>query len=370
MIQSFIIYNSILIFSFLFAFLSEHIKEKYLKLFFRFTTFLCLWIPSAIRVGIGTDYYGYVGLLQDMKNGIIDEHIESGFNFINKIIVFLNIDSQWLFVITSFFTLFFLFLSIKRYFCLSILFYNLLLLYLYSYNIVRQGLAVTIIMYAITNMMAGHKVKYIVLVLFAALFHKISLVFLPFIFIYKIQYKTIAWIIFGLLITTFLLLIKSDIIISLFSVIPVIGESYMRYFMSDFYGSEMEISTTGLIARLIPGILILLFAPQILNKYPHYGAVVMMVLVYICFVLFWTKYFLFYRLIQFFLLSLVFMLPPLISSIRKNNLLHSLVHYTVCFIIIFVCFISYERYISRESSKTFGSKNIIPYTSIFNSKQY
>jgi hypothetical protein len=364
--QSFLIYNSILIFSFLFALLYEQVREKNAKLFFRFCSFLCLWIPAAIRVGIGKDYYSYVDILHQVKIGDPEEGIEPGFILINKFILFFNLDYQWLFVITSFLTLLFVFLSIRKHFSLSILFYVILLLYLYSYNTVRQNLAIVIIMYAITNLMEGRRFKYVVLVLFASTFHLISLIFVPFVFLHKINYKII---IYGSVIICAsvigLVFLSSVDIGSLFMEVPIIGENYAGYFLSDFYGEAKDVSLLGIFARLFYGVVILLFSNRILKTMPQYGIVVIMVMIYICSVMLITRYFLFYRLIQVFLISLVFMLPVLINSIRKNSLFNLSLRYAIFVAIIIIGLVSYERFITAEDSAVFGGRNIVPYNSIF-----
>ena len=350
-----------MIFSFLFAFLYEQEKRREIKIFFIVLSFLCMWIPAAIREGIGTDYYNYINYLHQVEGGIPNVRTEIGFYLILKIIAFFNLNSQWLFVITSFLTVLFVFLSIKKYFSLSILFYNILLLDLYSYNIVKQGLAVAIVMYAVSNLIDGHKLKYIIFVLLASSVHMMSLLCLPFVFFYKINYKIIITV--GIIILVF---ISSIDIVSLILKIPMIGERYgIIYFFNSVYGVEQESSIWGFFARFIPGVLILLFSRNFLIKRPEYGSVVIMVLIYLCAALLRLRYFIFYRLVQFFLFPLVFMIPVLFDSIRKNNIFNTSVRYVVIIVIILLSIASYEAYITRETSTVFGIKNVVPYSSIF-----
>jgi len=328
-----------------------------------------MWIPAAIRKGIGTDYDTYVDYIRQVADGLSIRKTEIGFNAVIKFIVYFHLDTQWFFVITSFLTVLFLFLSIKKYFSLSILFYNLLLLDLYSYNIVRQGLAVTIIMYAVSYLIDGQKFKYVIFVLLAASFHSMSIICLPFVFLCKLNYKVI--ITGGIIVLLFL---PSVDIVSLISKIPVIGDKYGRYFFNNFYGVEQDTSLIGLIARFIPGLLIILFSRNILEKEPQYGVIVIMVLAYLCSIILLSKIFIFYRMVEFFVFSLVFMMPKFFESIRKSNvfkftretdIFKATVRYAVIIGIIFITLVSYERYVTRDQSAIFGSKNVVPYTSIF-----
>jgi hypothetical protein len=322
--------------------------------------FIVLWIPAAIRYGIGTDYFSYVDYYNDIKYGGISRKLEVGFIFIYKLLIMLNLDVQWFFVITSFFTILFTLLSFKKHFYFSVLLYNLFLLYLYSYNIVRQALAVAIVMYAISNIIRGNAKKYVFLVCMASLFHISAILFLPFFLFSKINYK----ITIPLMIIIILSIVQMDIK-SFIENLPMVGK-YAFYFNNSFYGVQGIQSVAGILVRAIPIFFAVLLSKKIFKENCGYNFIIVLSFSYLMALILARKFFIFYRLIQLFLIAQVFIIPLLLKSIRPSSIFYSSLRYGIFFLVIVFNLFIYERYITNTKNEIFnGVRNIIPYESIF-----
>ena len=123
-------------------------KDLYLKKSSRIFVFLLLVLPLILRQGIGTDYKNYVNIFNSIQ---LDSMVFSdlGWLLINKIVIYLNLGVQFIFVISGFLTIYFFYkdLTDKELFSFIIIF--LCFLYFPSYNIIRQILSLSIIYYAI-----------------------------------------------------------------------------------------------------------------------------------------------------------------------------------------------------------------------------
>ena len=202
-------YLFIAIFSAFFASLSERISFKTagyscrsltVEKIFLFISFLFLFVPAAIRYGIGQDYFytyhplfGYIIRNEEsIYTGDLIGYNEIGFNYLNKIIGCFTNDPQWLFVVTSFICLYVAYKCIYDYSpnrCFSAFFLVLGSYYLGSYSLVRQSIAIVIFLYAIRYVVLRHPLKYFGLISLAITIHSASIIYIPFYFIGNIQWK-------------------------------------------------------------------------------------------------------------------------------------------------------------------------------------
>lgn len=153
--------------------------------------FLILFLFSAFRVNVGTDYKNYEYLFYtylSLGDRAI-ERLELGFRFIFKVVSFFSDDSRLFFILTSFFILFFNFkgfLKYSRSVFLSIFLFVALYYYFNSLNGIRQFLAMSLILCFSTKFIADRNIfKYMVSVIFASLFHMSALIMIPAYFIGK-----------------------------------------------------------------------------------------------------------------------------------------------------------------------------------------
>src|SRR5690554_6268916 len=85
--MTFVLYNSILLLSTLFVYLSDKIAGKYGKFFLLSIAFLILYLPAAIRFNIGSDYLSYKDIFYTIASSSAVKY-ETGFVLLNKIVYF------------------------------------------------------------------------------------------------------------------------------------------------------------------------------------------------------------------------------------------------------------------------------------------
>jgi len=159
MVNSVLIYASIALITSLFSELSVKVKNKWIR---GFCLLLTLFIPSffaGVRYGIGTDYFAYERIFNNLKCGY-EVRTEFGYNLINYLIAKLGGNIQHVFFVVSLLTILFMYLSLYEYKDkISVglgIFVFMLLYYQSSYNVVRQFLAVSVNGH-LKNSIFGHK---------------------------------------------------------------------------------------------------------------------------------------------------------------------------------------------------------------------
>lgn len=214
--------------------LNNKIVGKRLSLAFLFIT---TFVISAIRCNSGSDYYNYFVSFNQTENfyhslsDIVSSNYQFGITLISFIIKKLTDNEYAMFVIIAFFVSFVSNWFIKKYSQLPIMSYAIFLLggfFLMSTNILKQIIAMMIILIAIDRFLRKEYVRFCALVIIASFFHIISLVsiiIIPFSSIIKINRRTLL--VGGF--SSFLLGVFSDKILQLFLKIPLFSR-YERYF--------------------------------------------------------------------------------------------------------------------------------------------
>ncbi|MBQ9867792.1 MAG: EpsG family protein [Lachnospiraceae bacterium] len=144
--------------------------------------FFMLFIPSALRLYTGNDYYTYIEHFHDVRCGhyVVTE---PGFNVLVKLIYSALGGEYFLvvFAVFAFFTVMFFLKGIYRLssdVALSFFLFLSLGLYFQSYNSVRYYLALAIGLYSLYFVWRRQWGKFVICVLAAALFHKTALLML------------------------------------------------------------------------------------------------------------------------------------------------------------------------------------------------
>ncbi len=155
--------------------------------------FIILFLFSALRFDVGYDYSTYYNVINYQ-----DEGNYFRFGSIDKLLIDIARDIsfyQFYFIITSFFTLYLISTTVKKYsdnYFLSILiFITIPIFYLMSFSIIRQFLAIAIVFYAIRFIINRNLFKFIIFVLIASLFHYSALISLPMYFLYRVKFTKI-----------------------------------------------------------------------------------------------------------------------------------------------------------------------------------
>lgn len=154
---------------------SIDLRVKYFLFFI--LSLLPLFLISALRYGIGTDYfYTYVPGFELIEKGE-NFYTEPGFNLLNKFILLFTNDLQWLFVITSFLFVFFFTKTIIR--CsvnvtFSVVILYCTMLFFWSMNNVRQAVAAVLIFSSFPHLLKKHTVRFLIYTIIASFFFHIT----------------------------------------------------------------------------------------------------------------------------------------------------------------------------------------------------
>lgn len=119
-------------------------------------------------------------------------HTAIGFRALEKLLILLNADVQWLYIITSAFILIFIFATIHKQTSTPILAAVMFVLtgnFFLSLNVVSQFMALSVCLYACTFAQEKKPIPFFILIAAAACFHLSALVFLPVYFLPKLKIK-------------------------------------------------------------------------------------------------------------------------------------------------------------------------------------
>lgn len=169
---------------------SRPTRQEYLNRILVFGVFLILFALSALRVGIGTDYWPYRDNFLEIYTGMQPVSYEFGFKMLVKYLqVWFGRDNyKLIFAVMSFMTCAF---SIKGifdtsdWFAFSVFLFMTNGFYFMGYSNVRYYFALGVAIYSIRFVLEKKYVAFILLACFAALFHKTALLVIP---VYLIAY--------------------------------------------------------------------------------------------------------------------------------------------------------------------------------------
>ena len=198
---------------------------------FRFLCFLILFLFSALRYDISFDYsYTYVPSYYRIIAGH-QTYFEPAFVLLNKIVYafFNNVD--YLFIISSFITLYLVYSSVKNFssnFFISTIMLFATRFYLYSFGQIRQYIAIAIFIYAIKYIIKKDIKKYFMLILIACLFHKTAIIYFPIYFVNKFKLSRKLYI---------LVIVLSPIFSPILNFLyKIIGTRYYQNYITSNYG--------------------------------------------------------------------------------------------------------------------------------------
>lgn len=155
---------------------------------------LAVFFVSAVRANVGYDYNLYGGWFMNIQSMSTEDIMlikaEKGFAIPMKLISDVTADYQVMFVIIAFIItaavmLYIFFYSEKPY--LSVFAYLSFGLFFNSMNFMRQMIAAAVILYAVQYIRKKQPLRFIVIILFASVFHISALIFIPFYFILRIK---------------------------------------------------------------------------------------------------------------------------------------------------------------------------------------
>lgn len=206
------------------------------------------FLVAALRYNVGTDYMGYI--TKYIPNVLYGRYsyitMEPLYALLIKLADFLG-DYQWLFVFTHLLIIWFIYKAIEHdspNIVMSIALVVITGFYNSSLNIMRQCIAVSIFLFAIRYIQQKNVVKYIICIAFAAMFHNIALVFIPFYFLAFDQLR----------VNKKIILVGAAIVLRVFCT-PVrsiiVSISSKLNFYSSYFGSVYDTSTNNTMYFLV-----------------------------------------------------------------------------------------------------------------------
>lgn len=219
-----------------------HCVSKQQKLLF-FVSFLLLWLFSGLRYNIGMDYPAYKELYENSLSKLNPDIKELGWAYL--FYWFRNIECPFEFVILtiSFFTVYYVFLFIKRYspypFMSILIFFCFTQYYTYTFNVMRQCLACYIFFVSLKHIEERNILKYAVNIgIIAFCVHLTAIILLPLYFVLHKSYPTLVKVgiaVLSILAVKFLILIIAS------------SETYRIYLAFEQYAQDITITTYILI---------------------------------------------------------------------------------------------------------------------------
>jgi len=165
--------------------------------------FFTLWIPASLRIYTGNDYRTYISHFHDAYCGNFVV-TEPGFNQIVKAIYTL-FDGEYFLILFSLFSavtvIFFLkgLYEQSEDFGMSFMLFMMFGLYFQTYNTVRYYMALSVVFFAMRYVIKKQFGKFLIAVLFAALFHKTALITLVMYPACRLKWGKVHYILLGIL---------------------------------------------------------------------------------------------------------------------------------------------------------------------------
>lgn len=340
---------------------SKKIGKKMKKVFL----ILALGVPiviSGIRYFVGTDFAVYSSIYTSISNnGLLSINfgtgIEVGFYILNMLVAFIMNNVQYVYIISALMTVVIAYLAICKYkenLSVPLIFFIYLTLFFpQSLNIVRQSLAVVIVMFSYRYLYEKNLFKFLKWVAFAACFHITAIIVIPFYFIYNRKNKEKGHFfkfIYLILIVLFILFFKD--IINIFKELGIFSK-FTLYDLND----NVHIGL-GIIAQKLPFILLcLLFYKKLIkadkrNELNIYFLIIEMMLLMLGYFQYYAN-----RLALYFSVSEIFILASIPKLAGENKLLKRFL--TILVLLFCIGYFILTYYV-------LGSGEIFPYDTIFN----
>ena len=268
-LQSQVLYYSIIILTSLALVLLMYLKDSRFRTILFYSIISYPIFISAFRYGIGSDYFNYEIIYHQISGGLLlsfqNTRFEPGWIILNYLINIIFNDAKYVFIITSILIWVISFKALydnrdKIHIGVASLI-MLATLYNQSFNIIRQSLAIAIVMLTIKLINDRKPFKYTMVILLAASFHYTALIFLPIYWLVNGRVKGLG--IVKKVVTAILFVISIIMIPHIVNFLSNI-EAFSTY--SSHYNLELQDVGIGNIIIRIPIILVMLLNYQDLKR--------------------------------------------------------------------------------------------------------
>lgn len=355
MIGSYLVYGMILVLATICGYRIERSETVQQERTYRFLLFLVFWLPAISRYGIGTDYMQYV-LIYDFINET--EHIEIGFKALCLLLNWLGADSFWLFVVVGALTYAPFCFGLPRKMMYSGTFLFVCAFYLSTYSVIRQTLAVSLVLYASYQLLEGREKRFLLITAIASCFHLSVLIVLPLYLLRRIATKRFA--IFILCLIAIVLMLSSSLVTMFFSNSIVMASPYGRYADSEFFMQETQLGTgLGLLSRMLFPAFMLFFIKPLAKEYKNAGYITLICLAFIVSGYLTSQIYIFNRIGDIFRFVPVLCFSLWVSSIQTQYKKPI----TTCLVLLYIMLYFMDQY--RSSQSMGGGLGIMPYQTIW-----
>lgn len=280
--------------------LSERGRTKFDRWILLGVAFLLVFVPSAVRYGIGTDYYSYVDIYAYPE---AHERIEPGFSLLNLFLRNIGAPSEVAIAVYAliFTAVAFLALPKEKRWLFHLLFFAGVMLF--SYSGIRQAIAVAFTLCAVKEWVWGKQSRAILLMIVAATFHYSALIFLSVAFLSTIPVRDkIKGYVFphAVLILLITILMHSSAIRLIESALLYVGSDYARYFGGRFDREATLGSGLGLLLYIVFSMFFIYCSSSLININKRYWAVVLLAGAYVITRALAAEVHIFYRLVNVF----------------------------------------------------------------------
>lgn len=358
MIFTYILYNSILIFTMIFSFMVQRAKNKQSELLARGLLFLTLTLFASIRKGIGTDYWSYVELYKIYNSGS-DEH-EMGFQWLGQFLNYFGLHYQWFIaalVVLTFLPLCF-YIPKKRFFYFITIYFFLSYFHIISTS--RQDISLSIMICGIFSLYHKHgNLKYLICAVLATLFHFSSVLYFPLIFLKTMRFnnRVQLFIILGIIIIVGL---NMETIMWLSTTPVFVNSKYGIYFETGYFREASVNSGLGILFNLLIPILYVIFNLRCSQYIEHSGFFTILAFIYIFSCLLSSQIHILGRIVSIFQFVPAFLVYPVCKGISKKYYALFFMGFVVGYILLF------EKTISESQISLGNGMGISPFTTIFN----
>ena len=185
------IYFYMLFFALAFYGMNKMVHNKIVERIMSFIIFSTLFIVSALRFHVGTDYGVYLNVYSNIENRIYDgEGMEIGYFYLNKLTKYILGGEYTIFIVTSLIIIGLVYITVIKFSLdpiLSLILFMCIGGYIDSFNIIRQSISIAVIFFAYRY--CETKIQWIIPMIVASLFHKTAILVIPFFLISKLNLK-------------------------------------------------------------------------------------------------------------------------------------------------------------------------------------
>jgi hypothetical protein len=323
-------------------------KNIYASYIFKVLTFLLLFIPAALRYGIGYDWSGYEKYFEQVALGRAIEK-EAGFYYLYLFIIKLGFTFQAFISLVAFITLFLYFMSFqKKYFYLYVPLL-VMLSYLWIFTTLRQMLASAIIYFAYTRFYINKRYIWSMIFLIAGIsIHSSTVIYVvfPILFLLRINKKKAIAIFFGIIICYF----YANSIFDFFYHLIISKTRFSYYYYHAIWGLANIVTGLTVLIRILIYVAILISVSDENRKETSQALVLFMSMIFFDFIS--LKIGIINRLAR----GLLFSYYPIITQIGNGKSKYRI----IC--LVFVYLLAFALFSATLLGDGHGSR---PYISIF-----